>query len=52
MEQNVDYTPYEGFETVGRCKAVFLRGEQAVADGKVVREHLGTYIPRHTCEYF
>lgn len=33
--QNVDYTPYEGFEQKGRVKHVFLRGTQVVRDSKL-----------------
>ncbi len=52
MEQNVDYTPYEGYQAQGRARAVFLRGTQVAGDGKVIREHCGVYIARHESEYF
>lgn len=52
MEQNVDYTPYEGLRVTGRAKAVFLRGEQVVCDGEIVREHAGQYVSRGESEYF
>lgn len=52
QEQNVDYTPYEGMKTVGRCKAVFLNGVQTVADGRVIREHCGAYVARGASEYY
>lgn len=50
--QNVDYTPYEQQKTIGRAKAVFLRGTQVVSDGKVIRENGGIYIPRKESEYY
>lgn len=50
--QNVDYTPYEGVAVTGRAKMVFLRGEQVVADGKVIAEKHGSYVRRGPSEYF
>lgn len=50
--QNVDYTPYERQKTIGRAKAVFLRGSQVVSDGKVICEKKGVYIPREQSEYY
>lgn len=50
--QNVDYTPYEGQKTVGRTKAVFLRGTQVVCDGRVVCENSGIYVSRAQSEYY
>ncbi len=50
--QNVDYTPYEGQKTVGRAKAVFLRGTQVVFDGRVICENNGIYVPRAQSEYY
>lgn len=44
--QNCDYTPYEGFQTAGSVRDVFLRGKHAVADGKVIARGLGRYTPR------
>ena len=34
----VDFTIYEGFDQVGECDAVFLRGTQVVKDGKYIGE--------------
>ncbi|CDZ98981.1 D-hydantoinase [Jeotgalicoccus saudimassiliensis] len=34
----LDYTVYEGFDQIGECDAVFLRGTQVVKDGKYVGE--------------
>ena len=36
--QNVDYTPYEGIELTARIRAVYLRGQQVVEDGKLNQE--------------
>lgn len=45
--QNVDYAPYEGFRQSGRAAHVFLRGRQAVTEGKLSQEYPeGIYIPR------
>ena len=45
--QNVDYTPYEGFNQKGKIKQVYLRGISVVEDSKLVSiEQKGTYIPR------
>ena len=32
--QNVDYTPYEGFETQGQARMVYLRGQKLLKLGK------------------
>jgi len=50
--QNVDYTPYEGLKVQGRPKAVFLRGQLAAENGKVLITNAGQYLPRHSCNYF
>ena len=44
--QNVDYTPYEGFETIGKAKHVFLRGKHIVENGNLIEENFGKYIKR------
>ena len=44
--QNVDYTPYEGMDTIGRAEYVFLRGIPVVEQGRVLREKEGRFIPR------
>ncbi len=44
--QNTDYTPYEGFMTTGRARAVLLGGEIAAQAGNVTRRHLGQYLRR------
>ena len=43
---NTDNNPYEGFEIHGDIDKVFLRGNLAVDEGKLVQEKLGTYIKR------
>lgn len=50
--QNVDYTPYEGQEMIGRAKAVFLRGAQVVEDGRVTQENSGIFLPRIKSDYY
>ena len=44
--QNVDYNPYEGFETAGSIAGVYLRGSLAVDHGKVLAGNGGQFIPR------
>ncbi len=46
QKQNVDYTPYEGFKTIGYAKQVILRGESVVENGNIINENLGKYIKR------
>ncbi len=47
LHQQVDYTPYEGFQQTGQGIHVFLRGKQVVQDGQL-REHkpTGVYLSR------
>ena len=44
--QNVDYTPFEGFNTVGCAKHVFLRGTHVVEHGEIIKQNCGKYIKR------
>lgn len=44
--QNVDYSAYEGFETVGKAKMVFLRGEKVAEDGQLISGQKGKYVFR------
>jgi dihydropyrimidinase len=46
QKQNVDYTPFEGFKTIGCAKHVFLRGSHIVQDGNIIKEDFGKYIKR------
>lgn len=46
QSQNVDYTPFEGFKTVGSVKHVFLRGRHVVENGNIIRRNSGKYIKR------
>ncbi|MFT5874414.1 MAG: dihydropyrimidinase [Clostridium sp.] len=46
QKQNVDYTPYEGFKTIGYAKEIFLRGSHIVEDGNIINENLGKFIKR------
>ncbi len=47
--QNVDYTPYEGWQTVGSVVQVYLRGRLAVDRGRIL-ETGGQFIPRGKCQ--
>ena len=51
--QNVDYNPYEGFQTRGYTyiyfAQVYLRGHLAVDRGRVLAENRGAFIPRGPC---
>ena len=44
--QNVDYNPYEGFQTQGSIAQVYLRGTLSVDHGVVLAENHGQFIPR------
>ncbi|MHC5229260.1 dihydropyrimidinase [Enterococcus sp. LJL99] len=44
--QNVDYTPYDGFETKGAARAVYLRGQKVAEDGLVTKEKQGQFVFR------
>ena len=43
---NVDYCPYEGWETSGVIEQVYLRGQLAVDQGNILTGPIGTYISR------
>lgn len=43
------YTPFEGFQTTGSIRSVFLRGKLAVHCGKVLCEQGGQYLKRGKC---
>lgn len=43
---DVDYCSYEGWETSGVIAQVYLRGQLAVDQGKILTGPIGTYIPR------
>ncbi len=49
--QNVDYTAYEGFKTQGAARAVYLRGQQVAANGKVLAGQQGKFVFRHGSDY-
>lgn len=52
QHQNVDYTPYEGFEVKYRVDRVLLSGELAVEDGRVVRPGQGRYVRRGPSQFW
>ena len=41
-----DYAPLEGRTLTGVVESVWLRGQQVVEDGKVIRENQGTFLKR------
>lgn len=43
---NMDYAPFEGFETCGRVEQVYLRGQRVVDNHKVIVEHSGCFLQR------
>ena len=50
MVSKAGYTPFEGFETAGSIKKVYLRGALQVDNGKVVGVQNGVYLRRGKCE--
>ncbi|MCR1954234.1 dihydropyrimidinase [Clostridioides mangenotii] len=46
QQQNVDYTPYEGFKVSCEIRDVFLRGEHVVKCGKIKKINKGKYLKR------
>lgn len=46
QHQNVDYTPYEGFEAHGRAKLTYVNGELVARDGEPTGTLAGRYVPR------
>ncbi len=48
QHQNVDYTPYEGFQASGRMKYVFVNGVLASQDGEPTGEVVGRFEPTRT----
>lgn len=49
---NVDYCPFEGMEMKGKAALVFLKGELAAKDGKVIIEKTGSYVKRKSTVEF
>lgn len=46
QQQNVDYTPYEGFEMKGQAAMVFINGRLAAKDGSPVGVPGGIFVER------
>ncbi|MGG5341061.1 dihydropyrimidinase [Enterococcus sp. AZ192] len=44
--QNVDYTPYDGFETEGAARSVYLRGQKVAEEGQMFKEKKGRFVFR------
>lgn len=51
QEQNTDYSPFEGWNLKGCIDHVFLRGEQVVKDGRIIKEKTGKYVKRDRPEW-
>lgn len=49
--QNVDYNAYEGFETKGYAKQVYLRGQEVASEGKLVKGQQGHFLARGASDY-
>ena len=49
LASKAGYTPFEGFETAGSIRSVYLRGELAVDHGSVVGGQNGHYLMRGKC---
>ncbi len=52
QHQNVDYTPYEGFQTACTVDTVLLNGELAVSQGEVLQTYRGKYVSRGSCAFW
>jgi len=52
QHQNVDYTPYEGFEVKCRVDTVLLSGETVVAHGQVVARGKGRFVRRGASQFW
>ena len=46
QHQNVDHTPYEGFECHGRAHLVYVNGDLAARDGEPTGAMPGRYVAR------
>ncbi|WP_314061140.1 dihydropyrimidinase [uncultured Vagococcus sp.] len=51
LEQAVDYTPFEGFQTVGKPHQVYLRGQLVAEDGQVIQSKKGRFISRGSSDW-
>lgn len=49
LASRAKYTPFEGFETSGSVRSVYLRGSLAVDNGEVVGGANGQYLSRGKC---
>lgn len=49
LASKAGYTPFEGFETSGSIRSVYLRGALAVERGELVGERNGQYLMRGKC---
>ena len=49
LHSRAGYTPFEGFETSGSIRSVYLRGMLTVDHGEIVGERRGEYLAREKC---
>ena len=49
LHSRAGYTPFEGFETSGSIRSVYLRGTLTVDHGEIVGERRGEYLAREKC---
>jgi len=49
LHSRAGYTPFEGFETSGSIRSVYLRGMLTVDHGEIVDERRGEYLAREKC---
>ena len=49
LASKAGYTPFEGFETAGSIRSVYLRGALSVDHGHVLGEKAGRYLMREKC---
>lgn len=49
LASKAGYTPFEGFETAGSIRSVYLRGKLMVDHGRMVGGQSGQYLVRDKC---
>jgi dihydropyrimidinase len=49
--QNCDYSAFEGFQTQGGPREVYLRGTKVAANGQIIKEKQGKFVARQASEY-
>jgi dihydropyrimidinase len=46
LHMNTDFSPYAGKKVIGRVRAVLLRGEIVLENGRIIRKGRGRYLRR------